>query len=32
MFPDDVDAVERVDDAVIVGEAEGEGAGVDGAC
>lgn len=31
MFPEHVDAVEGVGDGVIVGEAEGEGAGVEGA-
>lgn len=31
MFPEHIDAVEGVDDAVIVGEAEGEAAGVEGA-
>ena len=31
MLPLDSDAVEGVTDAVIVGEAEGDGAGIDGA-
>lgn len=32
MFPNDVNAVEDIGDAVIVGETEGESAGVNGAC
>lgn len=32
VFPEHIDAVKGVDDGVIVGEAEGEGAGVEGAC
>lgn len=31
MFPEDGDAVEGVDHAVVVGEAEGDGGGVEGA-